>query len=122
MALATPSTVTKPLPSNQAVVSLVSLSQNQREAGKLDAAAATLERALRVDPRNAELWYQLAELRFAQSRSNQAIQLAVKSNTFAVADRSLQAKNWQLIGRVKEKNGDSAGAQDAYGRANSLEP
>jgi len=49
-----------PVSGNDAVVSLVNAAQSNISDGKYDAAAATLERALRLEPRNPALWHQLA--------------------------------------------------------------
>ena len=105
---------------NTAVVALLDTVRQDTAAGKFDSAAATLERALRIEPRNASLWHQLARARLSQGQSGQAIQLANKSNTLAADDNQLRAENWLLIGQARTQRGDYAGAEAAYAQAEKL--
>ena len=98
---------------NPAVIALLSSAGRQQQGGDLSAAAATLERALRIEPRNARLWHQLAALRLTQQRYQLAADLAEKSNSLAPDDTLLRRNNWQLIARAREALGDRAGAQQA---------
>ena len=66
-------------------------------AGRLPNAAATLERALRIEPRNARLWHELAQVRLRQRDYAQAESLAARSNTLAGSDADLRAANQRLI-------------------------
>jgi tetratricopeptide (TPR) repeat protein len=79
------------------VQGLLASAAQQRSDGKPSAAANSLERALRIEPRNAILWSRLADIRFAQSNWQQAIQLAAKSNTLAAIDQQLRRRNWYLM-------------------------
>ena len=65
---------------NKAVIALLDRAQIDNEAGQREAAGASLERALRIEPRNPWLWLELAQLRLAQGQYAQAITLARKSN------------------------------------------
>jgi cytochrome c-type biogenesis protein CcmH/NrfG len=76
--------------------------------------ALSLERALRIEPRNAWLWLELAQLRLAQGQYAQAITLAGKSNSFAGHQPRVQAANWQVIGQARVAQGDSSGAEQAF--------
>ena len=67
-----------PASGNRAVIALLDRAQADAGAGRPDAASATLERALRIEPRNARLWHELAQLRLAQGQYAQAISLAAK--------------------------------------------
>ncbi len=106
-----------PPSSNSAVVALLKKSDNQSAAGQLDAAGASLERALRIEPRNPALWQRLARVRLEQGDYLQAENLAAKSNTLAGGDRRLRAENWRIIGEARSKRGDRAGAKAAFDRA-----
>lgn len=106
---------------NTAVVALLENARQDTAAGKLDSAAATLERALRIEPRNASLWHQLARVRLNQGQSGQAIQLANKSTTLAVDNNALRAANWRLIGQARAERGDHAGAEAAFAKAEELD-
>ncbi|HEC15614.1 MAG TPA: tetratricopeptide repeat protein [Sedimenticola sp.] len=98
---------------SQAVAGLVQRAGQQRQAGDLAGAAATLERALRIEPRNAHLWHRLARIRLEQKRYDQAEGLAAKSNSLAAADRDLRRENWRLIARARRTAGNLAGAREA---------
>jgi predicted Zn-dependent protease len=114
---ATPPTVqTRP----PAVVALLDHAEQQANSGDLDAAAASLERAIRIDPRNAVLWYHLATVRLAQGIASQAEQLAVKSNSLATGNRVQQSRNWELIARARRQMNDADGAVAAERRAREL--
>ena len=69
----------------------------RRAAGRLPNAAATLERALRIEPRNARLWHELAQVRLRQRDYAQAESLAARSNTLAGSDAELRAMNDRLV-------------------------
>lgn len=106
---------------NRAVIALLDLARTDNEAGRHEAAGASLERALRIEPRNPWLWYELAQLRLTQGQYEQAISLARKSNSFAGQDRRLQALNWRAIGDARVAQGDSSGAEQALKQAAELE-
>lgn len=91
---------TRPEPA-RAVQALVKRAEDQRASGQLVAAAASLERALRIEPKNAVLWNRLAHIRFEQKQFSLASSLAAKSNAFAGADQSLRADNNRLISRAR---------------------
>jgi tetratricopeptide (TPR) repeat protein len=99
---------------NKAVIALLDRARLDSGAGRHDAAGASLERGLRIEPRNAWLWNELAQLRLAQGQYAQAIALARKSNSFAGGERRLQALNWRVIGNARVAQGDSAGAEEAF--------
>ncbi len=107
--------------SSPAVVALLGQAENQANSGDLEAAAASLERAIRIEPRNPLLWYHLATVRLAQQEAVQAEQLAVKSNSLAAGNRLQQSRNWRLIARARQALGDGAGAHAAERRARELE-
>ena len=66
-------------------------------SGRLGSAAATLERALRIEPRNPRLWHELAVIRLRQADYTQAESLAARSNTYAGSDSELRAANQRVI-------------------------
>ena len=102
---------------NRAVIALLGQAQTDNESGRREAAGSSLERALRIEPRNPWLWLELAQLRLAQGQYAQAITLAGKSNSFAGRDILVQAGNWQVIGQARVALGDSTGAEDAFKRS-----
>jgi Flp pilus assembly protein TadD len=104
-----------------AVVALLEHAQQQANDGDLESSAASLERAIRINPGSAVLWYHLATLRLAQGEARQAEQLAVKSNSLAPGNMVQQARNWTLIAESRRQRGDSKGANAAERRARELE-
>jgi hypothetical protein len=119
IAIYTPPPRFKAKPVTSAAVSnLVQTAMGQKDAGDMVGAAATMERALRIEPRNAHLWNQLAEVRLRQRQYSQAEDLAAKSNALAAADRGLRRKNWLLIAKARRSVGNIAGARFAENKAN----
>ncbi len=112
---ADPDPVAVPAPPPPAVVALMDRSDGQLDEGDHDAAAASLERALRLDPQNAELWHRLARVRFAQADWSAAETLAMRSIGLDVAG-SLRRDNWQLIAAARRQAGDENGAREAEAR------
>ncbi len=91
--------------SGSAVVALLDNAGQQTRAGNLDSAAAALERALRLEPRNPEVWSRLAGIRLQQGQFDQAINLASKSNTLAGSNTTLVARNNRIIAQAKQQLG-----------------
>lgn len=106
---------------NHAVIALLDRARLDTGAGQREAAGASLERALRIEPRNGWLWHELAQLRLAQGQYVQAISIAKKSISFAGRDRRLQALNWRIIGNARVAQGDPAGAEQAFKLAADFE-
>jgi predicted Zn-dependent protease len=99
---------------NKAVIALLDRAQTDNDSGQREAAGASLERALRIEPRNPWLWLELAQVRLAQGQYEQATTLARKSNSFAGHQIRVQAANWQVIGQARVAQGDTAGAEQAF--------
>lgn len=111
-------TVTRHSP---AVVALLGQAETQANGGDLAAAAVSLERARRIDPRNPVIYYHLATVRLEQGEPAQAEQLAVKSTSLASGNRVQQARNWRLIAQARRAQGNPDGAIAAERRARELE-
>jgi tetratricopeptide (TPR) repeat protein len=118
--------VTEPLPEaqqrreNVAIAGLMESARADSAAGRLANAAASLERALRIEPRNPRLWQELARVRLKQGEYAQAENVAARSNSWAANDNALRAENWKLIAEAREARGDSTGAQAALETAGRL--
>lgn len=104
-----------------AVVALLDHAEQQANSGDLPAAAMTLERAIRIDPRNPVLWYHLATVRLAEGNSRQAEEMAKKSNSLAAGNYALQIRNWELIAQARRARGDTSGAQSAERQKQALQ-
>lgn len=90
---------------------------NDRRKGNLDLAVSRLERAVRIQPRNPRLWHELAEVRLQQHQPRLAEELAKKSIALAQGNKGLIQKNWRLIAKAREMNGDISGARRAAAKA-----
>jgi tetratricopeptide (TPR) repeat protein len=106
-----------PVSDNNAVTVLADAARADAANGKLDAAVASFERALRIEPRNPALWYELAKLRLQQGQYQQAEGLAARSNGWAGGNKALRSGNWRIIGQARLKRGDYPGAQSAFDKA-----
>lgn len=105
---------------NVAIAGLVDSARADEAAGRLPNAAASLERALRIEPRNPRLWQQLARVRLRQGDYAQAESLAQRSNTWGGTDNRLRADNWSLIAQSRQARGDSDGARKAQDLADQI--
>lgn len=72
-------------------------------SGAVERAGATLERAIRIAPRDPAAWYGLARVRFAQHRYDQAVELCRKALTLPTADPSLRRQCHELTTAAKAK-------------------
>ena len=95
------------------VVALVDTANRQAASGDTANARRTLERALRIEPRNALLWNELAHLYYRDELFNKAANTAAKSNSLAGSNADLKYDNWRLIARARKKTGDAEGASIA---------
>lgn len=103
-----------------AVIALLDSAKDASDRGDIVSASAALERALRLQPKDAPLWHQLGQIRYQQQQWQQAIDCARKSNSLAAGNTALQIQNWQLIVRVKERVQDHAGAAQGRGKIREL--
>lgn len=103
--------------SSPAVMSLLGRSETLARNGRMDMAAATLERALDLEPRNAFVYQRLASVRLAQGQASQAETMARKSNSVAGNNPFVRAGNWQLIAEARRNAGDNGGAEKASAKA-----
>ena len=79
--------------------------EKQRRQGNLDMAAATLERGLRLAPKDPFLWSQLAEVRLQQNNYQQARTLAAKSSSLAGSNSTITNKNNWIIHQAMQLGG-----------------
>ena len=88
---------------SRTVLALLDQATKQEQMGSPEKAAATLERALRIEPKNARLWHRLAVIRYEQGQYSLAESLAAKSSTLAQGDWHLKEKNAELIQQVRQR-------------------
>jgi tetratricopeptide (TPR) repeat protein len=98
-------------PMSPVVMRLVAIAGDQRRVGNWASAASSLERALRIEPRNGRLWSRLAQVRYDQKAWLKAVQLAAKSNTLSGGNFNLLRQNWVLMANSYDALGDSVLAE-----------
>lgn len=99
------------------VLALLTVSRDQESRGDLSGASSSLERAMRIAPREPQVFYRLAQVRLAQGNAAQAEQMAQRGLSFAAGRPPLQAGLWALIAQAREQTGNASGAAEARQRA-----
>jgi tetratricopeptide (TPR) repeat protein len=102
---------------NPAVKELIADASAAEAAGDYGQAAALLERALRIQPRDPELLQSMAEVRLQMKDYEQALSFAVQSYDSGPRVGELCSRNWRTIGVARERLGDHAGSAQAEERA-----
>ncbi|MBV1881766.1 MAG: tetratricopeptide repeat protein [Pseudomonadales bacterium] len=111
---------------NVAMNSLLEIAKNQQQSGDYAAAAASIERALRIQPKSTEAYYHLAEVRMQQARFGEAEQLAKKAMSYVnfgsnMRNNQFKAKLWHLISEARTQSDNKSGAESALIKAHQLE-
>ncbi|NOQ15948.1 MAG: hypothetical protein GQ581_02715 [Methyloprofundus sp.] len=99
------------------IIKLMGDADKSIKLGEFNVAAATLERAVRISPREAEVFNKLAYVRFKQRKWELAENLAKKSALLAQGNNTLKKKNWLLISSIRKQKGDHKGANFALLKA-----
>ncbi len=110
----------RPALQSPAVVALLDEAERSSKSGNLEGAVATVERALRIEPRNPQLIYRLAELRQQQGKPRLAEDLAKKSALLSAGNPSLKKRCWLLIAEARKRQGNVQGAAEARNKANRI--
>ena len=105
-----------------ATSALVTYAHQQAASGDTAQAAATLERALRIEPDNPLVWIELGRVRLAENNPAQADAMGRKALALATGDPAAQSSAWHLIADALRTRGDNGGAAEADRRAESLAP
>ena len=90
-----------------ASASLLLAGSEQRRAGDLGQASMTLERALRIEPRQPALWLELARVRLDEGNYAQAEQLARKAGSLAAGDDPLTHAIDRVIEEARRRQGQA---------------
>jgi tetratricopeptide (TPR) repeat protein len=99
---------------NAAALSLLETAKQDLSAGRAEQAAATIERALRIDPANPTLWHYLSLARLKLGDSTQAQAMAAKSHSLTAReppDRSIRQMAddlWSSARSIGRRNDDVA--------------
>lgn len=95
-----------------ATVALLNQSQRAHNSGNNIEAVAYVERAIRLNPRQPDLWLRLAELHLAQSDHEAAIQYANKTIALAGQRMDWVKQAWLVIADARAAQGDARGAEE----------
>ena len=110
----------KPPKSTAATDSLLAAARQASEADNYANAIAYLERAVRLDPRNAQLWIQLSAAHLADENLPAATQHARKAIALAGADPGLTRDAWLQLADIREAQGNTAEAEAIRRRYTSI--
>ena len=98
----------------------VGQAQSQRQKGDLPGATVSLERALRIEPRNPLLWIEMGRLRMDQRNYPQAEAMGRKALSMSIGDGRTQSSAWALIADALRARGRNPEAQEALERSREL--
>ena len=99
---------------NSAVVALGAQAEEAERAGDLDRATMLLERALRIDGRDAEILQQLAEIKLARGEIEQAGVFAERARELGPGVGELCERSLRTLMLVHERGGQYDRAWQAY--------
>lgn len=103
-----------------AAQSLIRQADGYLAQGDAAAAVAQLERAQRIAPRSAEVYFKLSEAYVALDQLGSAEQFTLKGLSLAGSDARLQRVGWLLLADIRRARGNVAGADQAEQRAGAL--
>jgi predicted Zn-dependent protease len=103
--------------SHPAVLALFQGAHTAMINGDLRTAASKLERAQRIAPKDAAIYYRLAVVRLKQNQSTRAEHLALKSISLAQRNKKFKAYAWELVAQARDEQGDYAGTKKARNKA-----
>lgn len=99
---------------------LVTQARGATASGDFDAAAATLERALRIEPDNPLVWIEMGRMRLASGDAPQAENMGRRALALAAGAPREQSSAWRLIADALRARGRNIAAQEAAQRAEAL--
>jgi tetratricopeptide (TPR) repeat protein len=99
---------------------LVGQAQSQMASKNYAVAAASIERALRIEPDNALLWIELGKVRQSEGNYVQAENMGRKAVQMSANAPRANSAAWALIAESLRARGKNIEAQAAEARANAL--
>lgn len=103
-----------------AAVSLIQRADTLMAEGQPEAALSQLERAQRISPRSAQVYFKLAEAYARSDNLGSAEQFTMKGLSLAGSNTRLQKAGWELLASIRHEQGNVAGAEQAERRARAL--
>lgn len=92
---------------SDATVALVNQAYRDQDDGERKRAVGNLERAIRIEPRNGQLWVLLAELQLAAGRTTPAEQSARKGLLFLARMSPFRRRAWLVIASALDARGET---------------
>ena len=89
--------------SPSATTGLLEKSRTQAAAGQYPLAAASIERALRIEPGNPYLWLELAQIHLAEGNVRQAETHARKALSLVGDDEAARNMTQQVLDRIENR-------------------
>lgn len=104
-----------------AAIALADQASTQRAQGDLSGAAAQLERALRIEPRNPFLWLLLGQIHLEQADTDQARQMSRRARSLASGNPYVEGPAWRIAEAAWRAEGDTNQAEQAAQAAEQAE-
>ncbi|MCJ8297348.1 MAG: tetratricopeptide repeat protein [Pseudomonadales bacterium] len=104
---------------NQATIALLNTAKYQTTSGKLRAAQSSLERALRISPKDPEVYQSLGEVHRQLGEFAQAEQFVLKGIAVAAGQSSKLRRLWSALAKIRSQAGDTVGANQAFQKSQS---
>ncbi len=114
------STKANPSAPQSATKSLLQQARAAVSAGDYDKAASALERAYRIEPGNAKILYDIAQIRYAQGNYVQAQSFAGRAASYTAGNPKLAKKVWTILANSRKALGNASGAAAAAQKAASF--
>ena len=108
-----------PAKEETAVSALLKKASASLGKGDLDGAAAYLENAQRIEPQNAKILYDIANIRYHQGRYKDAETFAGRAVQVG-GGNGMMKKSWALVANARKSLGDNQGAIAAAEKAASF--
>jgi Flp pilus assembly protein TadD len=97
---------------------LIAQAHTQANGGDYALAAATIERAMRIEPDNPLLWIELGHNQLAAGNASQAESMGRKAVTLSTGDSRAKSSAWRLVAdslRAQKRNQEAAEADQRAG-------
>jgi len=99
-----------------AAASLLATAEGYLRGGEPDQAISLSQRAHRISPDSAEVYYSLARAHKAKAELSRAEQFALRGVALAGDQEKLEQQGWRLVAEIRQEAGDRAGAEEAASR------
>ncbi len=102
-----------------ATIALLNTASYQTNNGRLRAAQSSLERALRISPKDPEVYLSLGEVHRRLGEFVQSEQITLKGIAVAAGQSTKLRKLWTALAKIRSEAGDTVGANKAFQKSQS---